>query len=78
MPYVNVDININTDEILEELSDGELIDELKRRRKDYNTEFVDGNEMRMFLQTIYEKRRVGKDYQSELDKLIYGILGKII
>ena len=76
MPYVNTYIEV--DDVLDELSDDELIDELKRRGKEYNTEFVDGDEMRMVLQSLYEKRRLGKDYQSELDQLIYGILGKII
>jgi hypothetical protein len=76
MPYVET--YIDADDVLRELSDDELIDELKRRGKDYNTEFVDGEEMRMVLQTIYEKRRIGKDYQSELDQLIYSILGKFI
>jgi hypothetical protein len=76
MPYVNTYVEV--DDVLDELSDDELIDELKRRGNDYNTQFVDGDEMRMILQSLYEKRRIGKDYQSELDKLIYGILGKVI
>jgi hypothetical protein len=76
MPYVNVDID--TDEILAELTDNELIDELKRRGIDYNTEFLDGDEMKDVLLSLYEKRRIGKDYQSELNELIYGSLGKII
>jgi hypothetical protein len=76
MPYVNT--YVDADDILDELSDDELIDELKRRGNDYNTQFVDGDEMRMVLQTLYEKRRLGKDYQAELEQLIYGILGKVI
>lgn len=76
MPYVNTYIEV--DDVLDELSDDELIDELTRRGKDYNTQFVDGDKMKEVLQTLYEKRRVGKDYQVELDELIYGILGKII
>jgi hypothetical protein len=76
MPYVNV--HVDADEMLGELSDDELIDELTSRGKDYNTEFLDGNEMKGVLLSLYEKRRIGKDYQSELDELIYGILGKII
>jgi len=76
MPYVNTYVEV--DDVLDELSDDELIDELKRRGNDYNTQFVDGDEMRMILQTLYEKRRIGKDYQAELDQLIYGILGKIV
>jgi hypothetical protein len=27
---------------------------------------------------LYEKRRLGKDYQSELDKIIYEAIGKIV
>lgn len=76
MPYVNTYVEV--DDVLDELSDDDLIDELKRRGKDYNTQFVDGEEMRQVLQTLYEKRRVGKDYQAELEQLIYGILGKIV
>lgn len=76
MPYVTVEVD--ADEILEELTDEEIISELKSRGKDYNTKFVDGDKMKEVLQTLYEKRRIGKDYQSELDELIYGILGKII
>jgi hypothetical protein len=76
MPYV--EIYIEPDDVLDELSDDELSDELERRGKDYNLNFVDGDAMKMVLQSLYEKRRIGKDYQVELDKLIYGILGKII
>ena len=76
MPYVNT--YVDSEDILEELSDDELITELEKRGKDYNLNFVDGDEMRMILQSLYEKRRIGKDYQAELDELIYGILGKIV
>jgi hypothetical protein len=30
------------------------------------------------LEVIYLKRRLGKDYQSELDQLIYTGLGKVL
>ncbi len=76
MPYVNTYVEV--DDILDELSDDDLIDELKRRGNNYDTQFIDGAEMRMVLQTLYEKRRLGKDYQPELDHLIYSILGKIV
>ena len=72
MPYVTV--QVDADEILEELTDEELISELKSRGKAYN----DTDKMQEVFQTLYEKRRLGEDYQSELDELIYGILGKII
>jgi predicted glycosyltransferase len=76
MPYVNT--YVDSEDILDELSDDELITELEKRGKDYNLNFVDGDKMRMILQSLYEKRRIGKDYQAELDELIYGILGKVI
>ncbi len=76
MAYVNV--HVDDLDILEELDTDDLIDELKRRGYDYNTQFVDGEEMRQVLQTLYEKRRIGKDYQAELDIMIFSILGKII
>jgi hypothetical protein len=74
MPYVHIEI----EDALDELSDDDLIDELTRRGKNYNTQFVDGDKMNEVLQSLYEKRRLGKDYQSELDQLIYSILGKVI
>jgi hypothetical protein len=38
-------------------------------------DYGDGKEV---LQSIYEKRRLGKDYQTELEQLIYLGLGKVI
>jgi hypothetical protein len=76
MPYVNTYVEV--DDVLEELSDDELIDELKRRGQDYNTSFVDGDAMRELLEKIWLNRRLGKDYQTELNDLIYGVLGKIV
>jgi hypothetical protein len=34
--------------------------------------------MRGLLEKIWMNRRTGKDYQSELNALIYGVLGKIV
>jgi hypothetical protein len=76
MPYVNTYVEV--DDVLDELSDDELIDELKRRGNGYNTQFVDGDAMRELLEKIWLNRRMGRDYQSELDRLIYGVLGKVI
>jgi hypothetical protein len=76
MPYVNTYVEV--DDVLEELSDDELIDELKRRGQDYNTSFVDGDAMRLILEKIWLNRRLGKNYQTELNDLIYGVLGKIV
>lgn len=76
--YFSTDVYLDTEEILPQIDTDDLIDELRKRGEDYNTNEVDGDEMREVLRKIYENRRLGKDYQSELDQLIYGILGKIV
>jgi uncharacterized protein (DUF4415 family) len=76
MPYMEV--WVDPEDNLEEYSDDDLIDELKRRGQDYNTTFVDADAMRSVLEKIWYKRRLGKDYQTELNELIYGVLGKIV
>ena len=71
-----------TAEVEVELSDfdtDDLIEELESRGRDYNTTGVDADEMRLLLESIWHKRRLGNnDYQTELDRLIYGVLGHVI
>jgi len=76
MPYKYVTAEVEVD--LEEFDTDELIEELERRGVDYNTNGVDGDEMREILNQIWHKRRLGRDYQAELNQLIYGVLGKIV
>lgn len=71
MPYVYKEVEVEVD--LDDFDTDELIEELERRGSGAN-QFGDGKE---FLTAIYEKRRLGKDYQQELDQLIYLGLGKI-
>ncbi len=73
-----VEVYVDDDDYLADADTDDLIAELERRAADYNTQGVDGDEMRQVLQKIYENWRVGKDYQAELDQLIYGVLGKIV
>jgi hypothetical protein len=71
----------DTAEVEVDLSDfdtDDLIEELENRSLDFNTKYVDGEEMRLLLETIWQKRRIGQDYQRELDDLIQGVLGKIV
>ena len=73
MPYVDVEVD------LEEFETDDLVDELERRGLDYNTKGVDADDMRGLLESIWLKRRCGNhDYQQELDRLIYGVLGRVI
>ena len=68
--YKEVEVDID----LEDFDTEELIEELERR----GTGTVDYGNGTEVLQSIYEKRRLGKDYQQELDQLIWLGLGKIL
>ena len=65
---VEVDVELadfDTDDLLEELeSRGELPTE--------------SGDSKAILESIWLKRRVGQNYQQELDQLIYSALGKIV
>jgi len=76
MPYRYVTAEVEVD--LADFDTDELVEELENRGYDYNTQGVDGDEMREVLEQVWQKRRLGKDYQQELDRLIYGVLGKTI
>ena len=67
MAYVEVEVDLSdfdTDELLEEL-------ELR------GTESP-GFAYAELVRKIYDKRRLNKDYQKELDELIYLAVGKIV
>jgi hypothetical protein len=73
--YKEVDVEVD----MSDFDTDELIEELENRGRDYNTRGVDADEMRLLLESIWQKRRLGNhDYQAELDRLIYGVLGKIV
>jgi len=72
MPLVYKEVEVEVD--LDDFDDYELIDELERRGTGV-MEYGNGTEV---LQTIYEKRRLGQDYQKELDQLIWLGLGRFI
>ena len=68
--YKEVEVDVD----LSDFETDDLIEELESRGAG-TSEFGDGKEL---LMAIYEKRRLGKDYQTELETLIYLGLGKII
>ena len=74
--YVTTEVKVEVD--LSEFDTDDLIEELENRNLDYNTKGIDGDEMRALLEKIWQKRRIGQDYQSELNDLISGVLGKIV
>jgi hypothetical protein len=72
---VTVDVDVEVD--LEDFDTDDLIHELESRGIDYNTKEVDGDANLDILTQIWQLRREGKDYQSELDQLIWNIVGRM-
>jgi hypothetical protein len=68
--YTSVEVDVD----LSEFDTEDLVEELESRGSGAS-EFGDGKDI---LQTVYEKRRLGQDYQTELDQLIWMGLGKVI
>jgi hypothetical protein len=69
--YTSVEVDVD----LGEFDTEDLVEELESRGAGIEPEFGNGKEI---LQTIYEKRRLGQDYQTELDQLIWMGLGKVV
>lgn len=72
MPTVYQEVEVEID--LDDFDTDDLIEELERRGSGV-MDYGDGKEI---LEVIYQKRRMGKDYQMELDKLIWLGLGKVL
>jgi hypothetical protein len=68
--YTEVEVDVD----LGDFDTDDLIEELESRGAGVSG-FGDGKEL---LVKIYENRRLGKDYQQELDQLIWMGLGKIL
>jgi len=68
--YTEVEVDVN----LSDFDTDDLIDELESRGAG-SGDFGDGKDI---LQAIYEKRRLGRDYQTELDQLIWLGLGRVL
>jgi hypothetical protein len=68
--YTEVEVDVD----LSDFDSEDLIEELENR----GSGFADHGDGKELLVAIYEKRRLGQDYQCELDKLIYIGLGRIL
>ena len=68
--YKEVEVDVD----LSDFETDDLIEELESRGSG-TLDYGDGKEV---LQLIYEKRRLGQNYQTELDQLIWLGLGKFI
>lgn len=81
MASVSVSAWVDVDVDLEDIDIDDLINELERRRKrglEMNNEYVSADDMRELLEKIWEKKRTGRNFDYELDQLIYHGLGKIL
>lgn len=76
MPLVYKEVEVEVD--MHEFDDDELIEELERRGLDLNSKYVSGDEMRELLTKVWINRREGRDYQRELDQMIWYGIGKIV
>ena len=73
MPTVYTEVEVDVD--LDDFDDDDLIDELERRGK---TLEVDGSNGTEIVEKIFELRRLGKNFDRELDELIYKVTGRVI
>lgn len=68
--YAEVEVEVS----LDDFDTDDLIEELERR----GSGVMIGSGQETLLEKIYLLRRVGQDYQRELDELIYNGLGRIV
>ena len=72
--YTTVYKEVEIDVDLDDFDDEDILEEMETRGLSVGVS-GDGKDL---LYSIWLKRREGKDYQAELDKLIYNGLGKIV
>ncbi len=76
---ITTEVDVYVSDVLDQIDDDALLEEVERRGLD-----IDPNEsdfdfnMKEPITALWMKRRLGQDYQSELDKIIYKAIGKII
>lgn len=68
--YKEVEVDVD----LSDFDTDDLVEELESRGAG-GSDYGDGKDI---LTAIYEKRRLGNDYQKELDELIWRGLGKVV
>jgi hypothetical protein len=73
MPLIYTEVEVEVD--LDDFDTDDLVEELEKRGMGFEVASQNGTEI---VTAIYEKRRLGQDYQRELDELIYVGIGKIV
>lgn len=73
MPRVYTEVEVDVE--LSDFSDDDLIEEMESRGLGAEVFETPSSEL---VHKIYQLRRLGRDYERELDQLIYQVTGKII
>lgn len=73
MPRVYTEVEVDVE--LDDFDDEDLIQELESRGRGFEINSRTPTEL---ITKIHERRRLGRDYQQELDELIYVTIGKIV
>ena len=77
MPYVTIEEEVWVD--LDDFDTDDLEQELlKRNSRVTRHSKPSPSENTLLLMSIYEKRRLGKNYEQDLDEFIYNNLGRIV
>jgi hypothetical protein len=73
MPTVYTEVEVDVE--LSDFDDDDLIEEVERRRLGVDLSPDNAKEL---IEKIYHLRRLGRDYEQELDQLIYAVTGKAV
>jgi hypothetical protein len=71
MPTIYKEVDVD----LDDFDDNELIEEVERRRLGVDIATDDAKEL---VEKIYHLCRLGRDYEQELDQLIYAVTGRAV
>jgi hypothetical protein len=72
MAYVEVEVELS------DFDDDELLEEIASRGLGIAVPEAEGSETHQLITTIWLKRRLGVDYDADIDALIYHVIGKVI
>jgi hypothetical protein len=73
MPTVYTEVEVDVS--LEDFDDEDLMEEMDRRGLGAEVNASTASDL---IQEIYQKRRLGKDFETELDQLIYQVTGRAV
>jgi hypothetical protein len=73
MPTIYTEVEVDVS--LDDFQTDDLIDEIERRGRGLEVSDSNGSEL---VEKIFNLRRLGKDFDRELNELIYVVTGRII